>query len=226
MRLLLVEDEKTISHVIKLNLELDGFEIVLAETGKKALELFDGQHFDLIILDIMLPEMNGIDVCQRVRITNRDIPIIMVSAKDTGSDRINGLKAGADDYLVKPFEMEELTIRIQKLLNRSNPELIKVRGQFEFGTNVIYFDKYTAETKNGDVKLSEKEAKLLRLFIDKNGEVISRQEILQKVWEYDVYPSTRTIDNFILAFRKYFEPDPKKPVHFHSIRSVGYKFTC
>jgi two-component system, OmpR family, alkaline phosphatase synthesis response regulator PhoP len=224
MRILLVEDEPSIRDVVRLNLEMEGYEVITTANGRQALEFIRGQHFDLILLDVMLPEVDGFAIAEQVRITNIEVPILMLTAKDQPADRIAGLKKGADDYLTKPFNLEELLLRVQNLLRRS----LRVRGEagdtFEFGGNLINFETYEATTYEGQViTLTKKEALLLRLLIERKNEVVSRQQILQTVWGYDVFPSTRTIDNFILSFRKYFEPDQKQPRYFHSIRGVGYK---
>lgn len=224
MRILLVEDEKSIQDIIKLNLELEGYELVVTDNGKDALQIFDQQHFDLAILDVMLPDISGIQVCESIRIKNSDIPIIIVSAKDTSSDRIKGLKYGADDYLIKPFNLEELVLRIEKLISRSK-SIKELISEFHFGTHYVNLTTYQAKGIAGEFSLTNREALLMKLFIDRKDEVLSRQQILQVVWGYDVYPSTRTIDNFVLSLRKYFEENPRQPKYFHSIRGVGYKFT-
>lgn len=223
-RILLLEDEKSLSDVITLNLEMDGYEVVVTDKGKEALKLSKNQHFDLIILDIMLPDISGMTVCEQIRLDNLKVPMIILSAKDTSHDRIEGLKKGADDYLTKPFNFEELLLRIQKLIKRSASGSVSTVDYFEFGTNKVNLITYQATGKEGDFLLTKKEAKLLKLFIERKDEVVSRQEILQAVWGYDVYPSTRTIDNFIMSLRRYFEEDPRNPKYFHSIRGIGYKF--
>lgn len=225
MRILLVEDEEQIRKVIKMNLELENHEVIATDNGRKALELADSQHFDLMILDVMLPEVDGFQICEQVRLRNTKVGIIIVSAKDTSIDRITGLKMGADDYLTKPFNLEELLLRVNNLLKRSTEEAAKETEEYTFGGNKINFITYQAEGNNGTFNLTKKEVLLLKLLIDRQNEVVSRNQILQAVWGYDVYPSTRTIDNFILSFRKYFEKDPREPVHFYSVRGVGYKFT-
>lgn len=224
MRILLVEDEENIRDVVKLNLELENYEVVTTDNGREAIKLFHEQHFDLLLLDVMLPEVNGFQICEQVRLTNMEVPVIFLTAKDAAQDRINGLKKGADDYLTKPFNLEELLLRVQNLLKRTvkNPE--NAPEAYDFGTNKINFLTFEATGQNGDFILTKKEAMLLKLLIDRRNEVVSRQQILQSVWGYDVYPSTRTIDNFILSFRKYFEEDPKAPHYFLSVRGVGYKF--
>jgi two-component system alkaline phosphatase synthesis response regulator PhoP len=226
MRILLVEDEDNIRDVVKLNLELENYEVITAADGRKAIKHFTEQHFDLIILDVMLPEINGFQVCEQIRLSDTTVPIIFLTAKDTAMDRINGLKRGGDDYLTKPFNLEELLLRVQNLLKRSqrNVETTEV-DTYKFGDHWINFQTYSAKGIQGDFNLTKKETMLLKLLTDRKNEVVSRNQILQSVWGYDVYPSTRTIDNFILSFRKYFESNPKEPRYFHSIRGVGYKFT-
>lgn len=224
MRILLVEDEENIREVVKLNLELENFEVVATSNGKDAIRIFQEQHFDLIILDVMLPEIDGFQICEQIRLTDMEIPVIFLTAKDAVADRISGLKKGADDYLTKPFVLEELLLRINNLIKRTSKSPENTPEVFEFGPNRINFVTFEADGVLGRFVLTKKEAMLLKLLIDRRNEVVSRQQILQSVWGYDVYPSTRTIDNFILKFRRNFEGDSKNPRHFHSIRGVGYKF--
>jgi len=223
-RILLVEDETNIRNLVKMNLELEGYEVVATGEGKQAIKFFHGQHFDLLVLDVMLPEVSGFQICEQVRLTNMEVPIIFLTAKDTAADRIAGLKKGADDYLTKPFNLEELLLRVQKLIQRTEKVPEESREEFEFGNNKVNFRTFEANRQGEEFVLTKKEAMLLKLLTDRQNEVVSRQQILQSVWGYDVYPSTRTIDNFILSFRKYFEKDPKNPQFFLSIRGVGYKF--
>jgi two-component system alkaline phosphatase synthesis response regulator PhoP len=224
MRILLVEDEESLRETLRLNLELENYEVVTAADGKHALRFVQEQHFDLLLLDVMLPEIDGFQICEQVRLTNREVPILMLTAKDTAQDRVTGLKKGADDYLTKPYVLEELLLRVQNLIKRTSKKANNTPDVFTFGGNSVNFATYEAEGINGKVDLTKKEAMLLKLLIDRRNEVVSRHQILQSVWGYDVYPSTRTIDNFILSFRKYFEEDPHNPRHFLSIRGVGYKF--
>ncbi len=224
MRILLVEDEESLRETLRLNLELENYEVVTAADGKHALRFVQEQHFDLLLLDVMLPEIDGFQICEQVRLTNREVPILMLTAKDTAQDRVTGLKKGADDYLTKPYVLEELLLRVQNLIKRTSKKANNTPDIFTFGVNSVNFATYEAEGINGKVDLTKKEAMLLKLLIDRRNEVVSRHQILQSVWGYDVYPSTRTIDNFILSFRKYFEEDPHNPRHFLSIRGVGYKF--
>ena len=224
LRILLVEDEENIRDTVKLNFELEGFEVVSAEDGRTALKHADGQHFDVMVVDVMLPEVSGFQVVEQIRLTNRDTPIIFLTAKDQAQDRIQGLKKGADDYLTKPFVFEELLLRVNRLIERTSKSPEVQPELFTFGDNRVNFATYEATGNQGTFTLTKKEAMLLKLLTERRGEVVSRQQILQSVWGYDVYPSTRTIDNFILSFRKYFERDPRNPTHFLSVRGVGYKF--
>ena len=223
-RILLVEDEVSIREAVKLNLELENYEVVATGSGREAMQIVQEQRFDLLLLDVMLPEINGFEICEQVRLTDREVPILFLTAKDGAMDRVTGLKLGADDYLTKPFVLEELLLRVHNLVRRAHKSGEHVPEIVEFGGNRINFATFEAQGRNGAFTLTKKEAMLLKLLIDRKNEVISRQHILSSVWGYDVYPSTRTIDNFILAFRKYFEEDPANPRFFLSIRGVGYKF--
>lgn len=225
IRILLIEDEANLRKLVKLNLKLEGYEVTVATNGREAIVKFDEAHFDLIILDLMLPLLNGIDVLDAIRIKNSSIPIIITSAKDTSSDRITGLKAGADDYLIKPFEIEELILRIQKLIERSqNLESSPSASEYSFGDNHINFLTFEAKHNVNLQTLKQKEVLILKYLISKKNQVVSRQDILRNVWGYDVFPSTRTIDNFITGLRKFFEEDPRQPQYIISVRGVGYKF--
>jgi two-component system alkaline phosphatase synthesis response regulator PhoP len=177
-------------------------------------------------MDIMMPSMDGITATQHIRLSNIDIPIMILSASSSSRDRINGLRSGADDYMSKPFELEELLLRVQKLIRRTQQHLPRLTlTEYTFGGNYIDFNSFKAIGKNGEFKLTKKETQLLKLLIEKKNQVVTREEILKTVWGYTVFPSTRTIDNFILAFRKYFEDDAKNPFYFLSLRGVGYKYT-
>lgn len=223
-RILVVEDEESIRKLLKLNLELEGYEVEQASDGKEAISKADGQHLDAIILDVMIPEIDGFDVCEQIRLKNMDVPILFLTAKDSPADRVKGLKKGGDDYLTKPFNLEELLLRVQNLLKRGNQKVVEEHITYSFGSNHVNFKTFEATGVSGSFVLTKKEAMLLKLFIERKGEVVSRQQIMRSVWGYDIYPTTRTIDNFILAFRKHFEQNPRNPEFFHSIRGVGYKF--
>jgi two-component system alkaline phosphatase synthesis response regulator PhoP len=228
LSILVVEDEEHLQEALKLNLELEGYEVTSASTGSIALKKVENEYFDLILLDVMLPELDGFDVCEHIRLKNIETPILMLSARSGSADRVLGLKKGADDYLTKPFNLEELLLRVEKLINKNRKlqERSTLGDSFSFGGNVIDFKAQTAiNAKHENFSLSKKEIMLLRLMIEYKNEVVSREKILQAVWGYQVFPTTRTIDNFILNFRKYFEDDPREPKHFHSVRGVGYKFS-
>jgi|SRR3954466_13347914 len=227
-KILLVEDEEHLLKTMLLNLELEGYEVKTASNGIDALKKFRSSALDLILLDVMLPEMNGFDVCEEIRKENTNVPILFLTAKGASEDKIRGLKLGADDYLTKPFNLEELLLRIQILLKRSTPttDATKHIEQYTFNNNEINFITYEIKGVNGTkTEISKREIALLRLLIERKGQVISRETILDEVWGIEAFPSSRTIDNYILAFRKYFEKNQKEPAHFHSIRGVGYKFT-
>jgi two-component system alkaline phosphatase synthesis response regulator PhoP len=228
--ILLVEDEENLHHTLKLNLELEGYEITSAYNGTQAIQAFEKEYFDLIVMDVMMPEIDGLQATETIRVHNSETPILILSAKASGSDRVAGLKKGADDYLTKPFHLEELLLRVEKLVDKNKKIQTKENTLEEdnvtIGTAKVDFKAQTATTWQGElVSLSSKEAMLLKLLIANKNEVVTREKILQVVWGYNVYPNTRTIDNFILNFRKYFEPDSRHPQYFHSVRGMGYKFT-
>ncbi len=226
--LLIAEDEESLREALKLNLELEGYEVTAVDNGPAVIRTVKNEYFDLIILDIMLPEMDGITVCETIRMQHNDVPILFLSARNTGADRVEGLKKGGDDYMTKPFNLEELLLRVDKLVTK-NKKIKEPQSRpdvYEFEGCKIDFAAHECIDKNKETQeLSKKEAALLKLLIEHEGEVVSREQILQIVWGYNVYPTTRTIDNFILNFRKFFEVDSRNPKHFHSIRGIGYKFT-
>lgn len=219
-KILLVEDEESLINVLELNLEIENYKVVIAKDGEEALVAFD-DSIDLVILDVMLPKINGFDVCAAIRKTS-GVPIIFTSAKGTSTDRITGLKLGADDYLVKPFNLEELLLRIGKLIDR--PKQSIEEESFEFGENSINYKTYEISGTNGSTIISKREMELLKFLIERKNEVVSRDEILDRVWGENNFPTSRTIDNYILNFRKYFEKNQRNPQYFKSLRGVGYKF--
>lgn len=226
--ILLVEDEENLHEALKLNLEMEGYEVTSSFTGTDAVNAVEKEYFDLMILDIMLPEMDGITACEIIRLRHPDLPILILSAKNAGSDRVLGLKKGADDYITKPFNLEELLLRVEKLIRKSDQisNVQTVSDEYTFGKNKVDFRAQVAWDRHGQLhNLSQKEILLLKLLIENKNEVVRREKILQSVWGYNVYPTTRTIDNFILSFRKYFEEDSRNPQFFHSIRGAGYKFS-
>ncbi len=226
--ILLVEDEENLHEALKLNLELEGYDVTSAMDGAAALKAVQGEYFDLIIMDVMLPEMDGITVTETIRISNNEVPILILSAKNSSADRVLGLKKGADDYLTKPFNLEELLLRVNKLINKNKKlqDKSSVDDTYTFGGNTVDFKAQEATKADGErIQLSKKETMLLKLLIENKNDVVPREKILQSVWGYNVYPTTRTIDNFILNFRKYFEIDSRNPKYFHSVRGVGYKYS-
>ncbi len=225
--ILLVEDEENLHEALKLNLELEGYEVSSAYDGLSAVKAVQQEYFDLVILDIMLPGMDGLTVLESIRIQHNEVPVLILSAKNSSADRVTGLKKGADDYLTKPFNLEELMLRVHKLIqkNKKIKDKDTIGDTYQFGSNKIDFRAQEATTHDGQkIQLSKKEAMLLKLLIENKNEVVPREKILQTVWGYNVYPTTRTIDNFILSFRKYFEEDSRSPKYFHSVRGVGYKY--
>lgn len=227
-RILLVEDEESLMDVIRLNLELEGYTVVSAIDGEEGLHKLQTERLDLAILDVMLPKIDGFTVCEKARKAGITVPVMFLTAKNAGTDRVKGLKIGGDDYLAKPFNLEELLLRVAKLVERSRPTVgvEQALTEYSFGGNTINFRTYEVDAINiGQKTLTNKECMTLKLLIERKNEVVSRDDILSEVWGDDTFPTGRTIDNFVLNFRKYFELNPKIPRHFHSIRGVGYKFT-
>ncbi len=223
-RICVVEDEKSIGSILQMNLELEGYEVELIDDGAVAQSIFELDfNFELIILDVMLPHVNGIDLCKIIR-KKSAVPVLFLSAKGATSDRIEGLKAGGNDYLPKPFDLEEMLLRVAALIPSDKKG---IKDTVIIGNKTVDFKSFDVkDTVNGNtIQLSKKEIALIQLFIKKEGEVISRTEILDEIWGENHFPTTRTIDNYILNFRKIFEEEPKNPQFFHSVRGVGYKFT-
>ncbi|MEY4521737.1 MAG: hypothetical protein RIT10_922 [Bacteroidota bacterium] len=221
----LVEDEKSLADLIRFNLEMEGYSVQVVENGLTAYNtVAQLANSDLVILDVMLPGKSGFEICTELRKVS-NVPVLFLSAKGTTEDRIHGLKLGANDYLPKPFDLEELLLRVSILTKNIDKSTSLV--EFIIADQTINFETY--EVKNNTnhqlITLSKKEIELLKLFIENENKVISRDEILDRLWGKDQFPTARTIDNYILAFRKLFEQDPKNPHYFHSIRGVGYKFT-
>lgn len=223
----IVEDESSIREMICLNLELEGFSVQSFSDGRKALEALETLvQSDLVILDVMLPLVNGLTICEAIRKTS-NVPVLFLSAKGTTSDKIEGLKKGGNDYLAKPFDLEELLLRVKVLTDFQKGTDKDRQEKYQIGEKIVDKSSFTVTDANGETiyAMSKREMDLLLFFIDHEGQVVSRDEILDNVWGKDVFPTSRTIDNFILQFRRIFEEDTKHPKHFHSIRSVGYRFT-
>lgn len=231
-RILVIEDEEHIAEGLKLNLSLQGYDVEIAATGTIGLQLWKKWQPDLIVLDIMLPGIDGLSVLQNIRLEDEHIPILILSAKAATADKIKGLRYGVDDYLGKPFNLEEFLLRVERLFARAplsnngddNKKLAALPSIYKFGGNQIDFKTATALCKHGKINLTQQEVKLLKLFFTNQGKPLSRNKLLEIGWGYTKGTTTRTVDNFIVRFRKYFEDNPKKPVFFKSMRSVGYIF--
>lgn len=223
--ILLVEDEPHIAKGLIYNLTEEGYLVTHVETGESALLAIATTSFALIILDLMLPGIDGLEVCKQLRSQGNQLPILMLTARGSEDDRITGLSTGADDYLPKPFNLKEFLLRVAGLIRRSNWQGDSVRSKFyTFGSNRIDLESYLATTALETIQLTELEMKMFRLFIANEGKVISRGELLQQVWEMSPDTETRSLDNFIVRLRKYFEPEPTKPRFFLTVRSRGYRF--
>lgn len=240
-RLLVVEDEEAIAQGLLFNLERKGHTVDLARDGREALERAQGERYDLILLDVRLPELDGFEVCQRLRSGGNFTPILILTARSQPDDVIYGLKLGADDYVVKPFDLAELLARVEGLLRRqawsraapsapgasdpaspTSPTALTPRQ--EFGEHWVDFDTYEANTRRGIVQLSHKELAVMRVFLGRPHQVITRRELLAEVWELPQHPNARVVDNVIVALRQAFEADSTHPRHILSVRGVGYRF--
>jgi DNA-binding response OmpR family regulator len=227
-RILVIEDDDHIAEGIKLNLELQGYDVSVASDGVSGLAKWKTYKPSLIVLDIMLPGIDGLTILQNIRLEDERIPILILSAKSGLDDKVKGLSYGVDDYLSKPFHLEEFLLRTERLLKRGawsrENGLHSTPQTYKFGDNVVDFDRCIAECKKGVIRLTEQEVKLLKLFVSNRGKPLSRDRLLEIGWGYTKQTTTRTVDNFIVRFRKYFEDNPKNPVYFKSLRSVGYMF--
>lgn len=230
-RVLIVEDDQHIAEGLHLNLKIKGYQVQIAPDGLSGLQLWKEWRPHLIVLDVMLPGIDGLSVLRNIRLEDQRLPILILSAKGDIEDKIEGLAHGVDDYLTKPFNLDEFLLRVDRLLLRSDwshsnaPINEDVPENYTFGGNTIDFVRATARCTNGNtVHLTEQEIKLLKLFIANSGKPLSRSKLLEIGWSYSGRTSSRTVDNFVVRMRKYFEKNPKKPEYFKSIRSVGYLF--
>ncbi len=223
-KILIIEDELALQQTLKLNLELENYDTEICGSGIEAIAVIKKFIPDLILLDIMLPIWSGVEIYKQLKELNNTTPVIFLTAKNNVQDKIEGLKLGADDYITKPFDLEELLLRIQNVLKRNYPKKSEV-PVFKFDKCEINFSTFQIINKDGKTEdLSKREMALLKILIDNLNNVVSRDEILDKLWTKDEVSSSRTIDNYILNFRKLFEVNSKEPIHFLSIRGVGYKF--
>lgn len=222
-RILLIEDDPAISKGIEISLREEFYDVFVAFDGEKGYELGKKENINLIILDLMLPGKNGIDVCRDLRAHGVDTPILMLTSKNEEMDKVLGLEIGADDYMTKPFSIRELHARIKALLRR-NVEVKKEIDAYNFGNVHVDFTKQEARKNNTPIKLSSKEFDVLHYFVVHEGEVVTRDMLLNDVWGYEQFPTTRTVDNYILSIRKKIEDDPPTPKHLLTIHTSGYKF--
>jgi len=229
IRLLIVEDDEHLARGLCRNLELEGFETSSVGDGEAALAALDGSSArpDLLVLDIMLPGIDGLEVCRRLRAGGNTIPILFLTARGSDADRVLGLRLGADDYLTKPFIIEELVLRVRGILRRAAWSQTPSRTGPMVSIGEFHVDLSTmrASTRSGEVSLTEREAMLVRFFAESDGRVLTRGELLETVWGYTFDTATRTLDTFVHRLRKHFESDPRHPNHFHTVRGVGYRFT-
>ena len=228
-RILVVDDEAPLVTGLKLNFELEGYDVDTAASGRAAAQLLLAHSYALIVLDGQLPDIDGFALCRRLREAGDYTPVIMLTVRDTAEDRVTGLEVGADDYLTKPFELSELLARVRSQLRRRRweraaPAPAAAPDVLRFADAEINFSTHTATASGKTLPLTQLEIDLLRHFASNAGRVLTRDELLEKVWKLRAYKDTRTVDNFIVRLRRYFEPDPANPVHFLSVRGSGYKF--
>lgn len=223
-KILIIEDEEDLVKGLKLNLADEGYEVDWASDGVEGLRKALEEQPNLIILDIMLPKKNGLDVCQELRQKKIGIPIIMLTAKGEEIDKVVGLEIGADDYITKPFSIRELLARIKAHLRREKRERKKVPAVYCFGDVEIDFNHFKVRRKGKELELTSLETEILKYFIAHKEEVITREALLDKIWGYEKYPTTRTIDNHILKLRKKIEEDPTHPEYILSVYGAGYRF--
>jgi len=221
-----VEDESTLAMALCDRLESEGYKVGQADSGEVALEKAAGESFDLVLLDIMLPGVDGFEVCRQLREKRLDVPILMLTARTLVLDKVVGFKLGADDYVTKPFDFAELLVRVEALLRRSRSETAPPKGAFQFGTIQVNLRQAEVIRDGRLLALSAREFKLLRYFIEHRGATISREELLHRVWEYDTLSCTRTVDIHVAWLRQKLEENPKFPQWIRTVRGLGYKFTA
>ncbi|HEX2253396.1 MAG TPA: response regulator transcription factor [Thermoanaerobaculia bacterium] len=234
-RVLVIEDEAAIAEGLELNLERKGYHVEVAADGREGLRRAEGGNWDLIVLDVRLPGIDGFEVCRALRAGDDFTPILMLTARSQPDDVIYGLKLGADDYVTKPFDLAELLARVETLLRRrawsrqrggggGGEEARPTEGRFDFGDFWVDFSTWQAQTLAGVVELSRKEVAVMQVFASRPNQVVSRRELLAEVWELPHHPNTRVVDNVIVALRRAFEENSWRPRHIHSVRGVGYRF--
>ena len=224
-RILVVDDEAHLADGIRENLEAEGYVTEVAYDGRQGLDAVRDGNFDLLVLDVMMPKMDGVEVCARLRAEGRQTPVLFLTVKNAPEDRVRGFEAGGDDYLGKPFHLRELLLRVEAILRRSQ-WYGDASAALDFGGNSVDFRTYQASAWDGtEHALTHKEAMILKVLSEREGNIVTREDILDRVWGYEVLPSTRTVDNFIVRLRKRFERNPEAPMHFRTVRGVGYRFT-
>lgn len=227
--ILVVEDDPHLAAGVAENLRAEGYVVHHVGDGTDALEWLRRERCELVVLDVMLPSMDGLTVCRTLRKEGNNTPVLFLTARGDPQDRIYGLEAGGDDYLAKPFHLHEFLLRVRAILRRwewyQNSSASPATAVLRFGGNEVDFRAFRARSFSGvSQELTEKEAMILKVLAEKPGEIVSREDLLERVWGYDVFPSTRTVDNFILRLRKRFERDPAQPKHFLTVWGVGYRF--
>lgn len=225
VRILVVDDEAHLADGIRENLEAEGYQTEIAYDGAEGLQKSLNGQFDLIVLDVMMPNMDGLEVCKELRRAGRQTPVLFLTVKGEPQDRVRGFEAGGDDYLPKPFYLQELLHRVAAILRRSRWYEAN-ESSLDFGGNHVDFRTYQARAWDGsEHALTHKEAMILKVLSEKADTIVTREDILDRVWGYEVFPSTRTVDNFIVRLRKRFERNAEQPAHFHTVRGVGYRFS-
>lgn len=227
VRLVIVEDEQHLAEVISENLELEGYQVDVVEHGERALESLLARPPALCLLDVMLPGMDGFTICERLRAAGSKVPVLFLTARSDDDDRVRGLALGGDDYLGKPFDLRELILRVAAILRRTEwaEQLAHDGDSLQLGERTVDFKTYEVRGDGREFQLSTKEILILRCLTERSGEVVARDEILDRVWGYDAFPTTRTIDNFIVRLRRALEPDPQSPRYIHTVRGTGYRLT-
>lgn len=225
-RILLVEDEETLALGLEFNLTDEGYVVEWAKDGRQALEFFNAGSYDLILLDIMLPYYDGYEIAEKVRAVSPQMPILMLTARTSAQDKVKGLEHGADDYMTKPFHLEELLLRIKGMLKRKHwyKDASLLDPVYKFGKNEINFENLSCSVGTRRFNLTQREAMVMKYLIERQGKIVSRKDLLENVWHISPEVETRTVDIFISRLRKYFEPDPDNPVYIISIRNAGYLF--
>ncbi len=226
-RILLVEDEETLAIGLEYNLIEEGFDVKWAKNGREAIDFYESEKFDLVILDIMLPYIDGFEIAEHIRSSDPKLPLLMLTAKTEKADKIKGLEKGVDDYVTKPFHLDELLLRVKGMLKRKSWYTTASEKQpiYRFGHNEINFNNLMCKCGTEEIRLTQLEAMMLNYFVEKEGEIVTRKELLENIWHLNPEIETRTIDIFIARLRKYFEPDPSNPIYFKSVRGVGYTFS-